>query len=57
MVEIKTQEEIATLRESGRILAQVLRESSEKVAPGVSTDELNDYFDARVRELEDASIS
>ena len=51
---IKTEDEIKRLREGGKILAKILRELSEKVVPGVSTLELENYareliskFDAR----------
>ncbi len=43
MVTIKTPEEIEILKESGRRLAAVLRETSKLVKPGVSTQELEDF--------------
>lgn len=41
MITIKTQEEIKTLREGGRRLAAILRELATKVAPGVSSAEID----------------
>jgi len=40
---IKNAEEINTLREGGKILAEVLEKVAKKVAPGVSTMELDKY--------------
>lgn len=40
MVTIKTKEEIAIMREGGRILAGILAELGRMVAPGVSTEDL-----------------
>lgn len=40
---IKTKEQIEIIREGGRILATVLAKVAEKVAPGVSTFELDKY--------------
>ncbi|MEX0917206.1 MAG: type I methionyl aminopeptidase [Candidatus Paceibacterota bacterium] len=51
MIKIKTKEEIEKLKEGGKLLAQVLREASAKVAPGVSTDAINDFVDHRMREF------
>lgn len=42
MITIKTKDEIALMRESGRIAADILRKVQKKVAPGVSTLELNE---------------
>ncbi len=42
MITIKTQEDIAILREGGSRHARILKELAAKVAPGVSTSELND---------------
>lgn len=42
MIRLKTSEEIQRLREGGAILARLLDELSAMVAPGVSTEELND---------------
>ncbi len=43
MVIIKTKEEIEILREGGRRLAAILHKIKEKVRPGVTTQELDDY--------------
>jgi methionyl aminopeptidase len=47
MITIKTQEEIAILREGGKRLAFILSELEKMVAPGISTQDLDD----RAREL------
>lgn len=41
-IKLKTKEEIDILREGGKRLAFILQEVGKKVAPGVSTEELND---------------
>jgi methionyl aminopeptidase len=53
MVIIKTKEEIEILREGGKHLATVLYKVKEKVAPGVSTKELDEYAAALIKELGD----
>src|SRR3989344_1230984 len=50
---IKTQEEIEILREGGRHLATVLFKVKEKVVPGVSTKELDQYAEKLIREMGD----
>lgn len=40
---IKTKEQIEIIREGGKILAEVLRKVAKKVAPGISTYELDKY--------------
>lgn len=40
---IKTESEIERLKKGGPILAHILREVAKKVAPGVTTGELNEY--------------
>jgi methionyl aminopeptidase len=50
MVIIKTKEEIEILREGGRRLATILHKVKEKVAPGVSTKELDEYAEELIRE-------
>lgn len=42
MVEIKTPEQIAKMRAAGLVVAEALKACREAVAPGVSTQELND---------------
>jgi len=53
MIIIKTPEEIEKLREGGRRLATVLYKVKEKVAPGVSTKELDDYAFQLIKDLGD----
>ncbi len=53
MIIIKTDEEIAILREGGKRLARVLNAVKEKVAPGVSTKELDLYAEKLIRDLGD----
>jgi methionyl aminopeptidase len=48
--EIKTEEEIRSLAEGGKILAAVLREVAERALPGVSTFELNEFAEKKIRE-------
>lgn len=43
MIIIKTESEIARLKKGGPILAAILRQVAEKVAPGITTGELNTY--------------
>lgn len=42
MIRLKTEKEIKTMREGGKRHAEILREVAKKVAPGVSTKELNE---------------
>ncbi len=46
---IKTKEEIEILREGGKRLAEILKKIAEKVAPGISTQELNDFAENLIR--------
>ncbi|MEK7647037.1 MAG: type I methionyl aminopeptidase [Patescibacteria group bacterium] len=48
-MKIKTENELLILREGGKRLAQILHKISEKVAPGVSTSELNEYAEELIR--------
>ena len=41
MITIKTKEEIAVMREGGRILAEITKDLERMVKPGISTQELN----------------
>jgi len=50
---IKTKKEIDNLRVAGKHLAQVLQKVKEKVAPGVSTLELDQYAEKLIRDLGD----
>ncbi len=47
---IKTAEEIALLREGGKILHEILHKTAAKVVPGVSTGELNEYAEKLLAE-------
>ena len=47
---IKTEKEIEALREGGKRLGTILQKVAQKVAPGVSTMELNDYAEKLIRE-------
>lgn len=53
MIIIKTLQEIEILREGGRRLATVLHKVKEKVAPGVSTKDLNIYAEKLIRDMGD----
>jgi methionyl aminopeptidase len=52
-ITIKTKEEINTLRECGRRLADSLQKTAALVKPGISTKELDEYFEKTVRERGD----
>lgn len=51
MINIKTKDEIEKMKESGYIVAKILDELSELVAPGVTTAELDAYAEKRTLEL------
>ncbi len=53
MIIIKTPQEIETLREGGRRLSEILYKVKEKVAPGVSTKELDAYARELIEEFGD----
>ncbi len=53
MIIIKTQKEIEILREGGKHLAIVLYKLKEKVAPGISTKDLDDYAFKLIKEMGD----
>jgi methionyl aminopeptidase len=50
---IKTKEEIEILREGGKRLATVLYKVKEKVKPGISTKDLDDYTFKLIKEMGD----
>ena len=50
-VEIKSAREIATMRQASRIVATVLREVMERVEPGMTTGQLDDHAERRIREM------
>jgi methionyl aminopeptidase len=54
MIIIKTKEEINIIREGGKHLATVLHKVKEKVAPGVSTKDLDIYAEKLIREMGDS---
>jgi methionyl aminopeptidase len=49
-VTVYTEAEIALLREGGKRLARAVDETRKLVVPGVSTKELNDFFESQVRD-------
>ncbi|MEO1591658.1 MAG: type I methionyl aminopeptidase [Cyanobacteria bacterium J06632_22] len=50
-IEIKNDAELETMRMASKIVATVLKEISERVKPGMTTAELDDYAEARIREM------
>jgi methionyl aminopeptidase len=50
-IEIKSQRELDYMRESSRIVATVLKEISEIIAPGMTTKDLDDHAERRIREM------
>ena len=52
MITIKSSEEIKTLREAGRHLAQILTDISAKIKPGVSTNDINEWTLALCKDLD-----
>ncbi len=50
MINIKTQEEIEILKEGGKRHAFILQEIAKKVAPGISTKELDDFASELIKE-------
>jgi methionyl aminopeptidase len=53
MIVIKTQKEIEILREGGRRLATILYKVKDKVKPGISTKDLDDYAFKLITEMGD----
>jgi methionyl aminopeptidase len=53
MIIVKTPAEIEILREGGKRLAFVLHKTAEKVAPGISTWELDQYAEGLIKEMGD----
>ncbi len=51
MIEIKSKREIELMREAGKVLSEVHNRVGEKVAPGLSTKELNDYAEGIIRKM------
>lgn len=50
MIRYKTEDEIAVMREGGKIHAKILKEVAKKVKPGVKTSELNNYAERLIDE-------
>ena len=50
-IEIKSAREIKLMKKSSRIVATVLREISELIKPGMSTKDLDDFSEKRIREM------
>ncbi|MBE9078538.1 type I methionyl aminopeptidase [Romeria aff. gracilis LEGE 07310] len=50
-VELKSSSEIETMRQAARIVATVLQEISTMTAPGMTTADLDDYAEGRIRAL------
>ncbi len=50
-IEIKSQRELDYMRESSRIVATVLKELSELIAPGMTTMDLDIHAERRIREM------
>jgi methionyl aminopeptidase len=49
LITLKTDKEIAKMRTSGKVTGSILYELKEIVRPGISTKEINDYVDKRIR--------
>jgi methionyl aminopeptidase len=50
-IEIKSQREIAIMRQAGKIVATVLKEISQLVQPGMTTADLDVYAEKRIRQM------
>lgn len=50
MIKYKTEEEIAVMREGGKIHAKILKEIAQKVRPGIRTGDLNSYAEQLIDE-------
>ena len=48
MISIKIQKEINIMREGGKILAQIMNELKDKVAPGITTKKLDRASEALI---------
>lgn len=51
MIHLKTKEEIGKIREGGELLSQVLTELVDAVKPGITTEELDQMAENRIREF------
>ena len=50
-IEIKSSREIKLMKKSSRIVATVLKEVEEFVSPGISTKDIDDFAEKRIREM------
>ena len=50
-IEIKTPQEIAIMRQAATIVATVLKEIADRVKPGMTTADLDEYAEQRIREM------
>ena len=51
MIEIKSKREIELMREAGKILFEMHNRLGEKIAPGISTKELDELAEGIMRKL------
>jgi len=51
MIVLKTDKEIAAIRKSSRIVAQILGDLGNKIEPGITTKELDAYAELRAKEM------
>jgi methionyl aminopeptidase len=49
MIYLKTDDEIDMMRTAGRVVGAILHDLSEVIGPGVSTQEVNDFIEKRIR--------
>ena len=56
-IEIKSSREINLMKKSSRIVATVLREISDLIKPGMSTKDLDDFAEKRIKILEQYQVS
>jgi methionyl aminopeptidase len=49
MIYLKTNDEIGMMRKAGKVVGSVLYDLSAVIRPGVSTQEVNDFIEARIR--------
>ena len=50
-IEIKSSREINLMKKSSRIVGTVLREINDLIKPGMSTKDLDDFAEKRIREM------
>ena len=50
-IEIKSSREISLMKKSSKIVATVLREINDLIKPGMSTQDLDDFAEKRIREM------